>query len=336
MANKTMDGNEINQHYASGDRNFQKLDLSGAELSGIDLRDADFSSSDLYGAKLMDSLLNRVDFSDRTNLAYADLSGANLSEANLSGANLEGANLEGAIALGAIYDQNTTFPVSFNPDLAGMIRAEDRDRESRIAQTEILKVQPASALLQDLAPQADIESQPVIEPSVLPNYPDATTTSESDPSSSPSSAAQSNRPKNSVCSCVGCSCMAPLLVISLALGIIVFGLRLFDPLLNFQRSANPFNAIKYPRSACGDSLPRDPNKFPVKIYPVFVNYSSANLAKISKQFCQDAFRTNPQNSGAVVIQVASFNSPTRAKQFAEFIKQKVGSGYTGKATQIYR
>jgi Pentapeptide repeats (8 copies) len=326
----------LKQRYESGDRNFQKLDLSGAELSGIDLRDADFSGSDLYGAKLMDSLLNRANFSDRTNLAYADLSGADLSEANLSGANLEGANLDGAIAQGAIYDRNTTFPITFNPEAAGMVRAEKRDRESRIAQTEILKSQPASVPSQNLHPVADTESQPVIEPSALPHYLDTVTTSDSAPASSPSSAIQSDRPKNSAFSCVGCSCMAPLLIISLTLGIIIYGMRLFDPLLNFQRSTNPFKSIKYPRSACGDPLPRDPKKFPVKIYPVFVNYSSANLAKVSKQFCRDAFRTRPQNSGAVVIQVASFNSPTRAKQFAEFIKQKVGSGYTGASSQIYR
>jgi hypothetical protein len=333
-----MDGNQLNQRYVLGDRSFQNLDLSGAELSGIDLRDADFRGSDLYGAKLMDSLLNRVNFSERTNLAYADLSGSDLTEANLSGANLEGANLECAIAQGAIYDRATTFPVSFRPETAGMIRAEDRDRESRVAQTEVLKAQPASAPPQDLAPQADIDSQPVIEPSVLPNYLDATAISDSnDDSSSPSPDAQSNKPKNSACSCVGCSCMAPLLFISLTLGLIMYGMRIFDPLLYFQRATNPFQAIKYPRSACGDPLPRDPKKFPVKLYPVFVNYSSANLAKVSKQFCRDAFRTQPQkNSKAVVIQVASFNSPTRAKQFAEFIKQKVGSGYIGTSTQIYR
>jgi Pentapeptide repeats (8 copies) len=331
-----MTSNPLKQRYESGDRNFQKLDLSGAELSGIDLRDADFSGSDLYGAKLMGSLLNRANFSDRTNLAYADLSGADLSEANFSGANLEGTNLEGTIAQGAIYDRNTTFPVAFSPEAAGMVRAEERERESRIAQTEILKSQPPSAPLQEPISHADPEPQPVIEPSVLPNYVDAVTTSDSDLSSSPSSAVQSDRPKNSAFSCVSCSCMAPLLVISLTLGIIIYGMRLFDPLLNFQRSENPFKAIKYPRSACGDPLPRNPKKFPVKLYPVFVSYSSANLAKISKQFCRDAFRTHPQKSGAAVIQVASFNSPARAKQFAEFIKQKVGSGYTGKATQIYR
>ncbi len=330
-----MNSNQLKQQYESGDRNFQKLDLSGAELSGIDLRDADFSGSDLYGAKLMDSLLNRADLSG-TNLAYADLSGADLSEAHLNGANLEGTNLEGVIAQGAIYDRNTTFPVSFSPAAAGMVRAEERERESRVAQTEILKAQPASVPPQNLAPQEDIESQPVIEPSVLPNYFDPVTDPDSVPPSGPLSAAQSNKPKNSACSCVGCSCMAPLFVVSLTLGLIMYGMRLFDPLFNFQRATNPFQAIKYPRSACGDPLPRNPKNFPVKLYPVFVNYSSANLAKVSKQFCRDAFRTQPQKSRAVVIQVASFNSPKRAKQFAEFIKQKVGSGYIGKATQIYR
>jgi Pentapeptide repeats (8 copies) len=326
----------LKQRYESGDRNFRQLDLSGAELSGIDLRDADFRGSDLYGAKLMDSLLNRANFSDRTNLAYADLSGTDLSEANLGGTNLEGANLEGAIAQGAIYDRNTAFPVAFNPEAAGMIRAEERERQSRIAQTEILKSQPPSAPLQEPIPHADTESQSVIEPSVLPNYVDAVTTSDGAPSPSPPSAAQSNQPRNSAFSCVTCSCMAPLLVISLTLGLILYGLRLFDPLFNFQRSENPFKALKYPRSACGDPLPRASKKFPAKIYPVFVNYSSANLAKVSKQFCRDAFRNRRKNSGTAVIQVASFNSPTRAKQFAEFIKQKVGSGYTGNPTQIYR
>jgi hypothetical protein len=337
MASNTMDGNRLNQRYALGDRNFQNLDLSGAELSGIDLRDADFRGSDLYGAKLMDSLLNRVNFSDSTNLAYADLSGADLSEANLSGANLEGANLEGAIAQGAIYDRNTTFPVSFRPETAGMIRAEDRDRESRVAQTEILKSQPVSASLQDLAPQLDVESQPIIEPSILPTYVDDVTTSDSSDSSSSSlPAAQSNKPKNSVFSCVSCSCMAPLLVISLTLGLIMYGVRLFDPLLNFRRDANPFQALKYPRSVCGDPLPRDRQKFPIKIYPVYVNYSPANFAKISKQYCRDAFQTRRKDSGVLMIQVATFNSQTRAKQFAEFIKEKVGSGSTGSPTQIYQ
>jgi Pentapeptide repeats (8 copies) len=336
MASNTMDGNQLNQRYASGDRSFQNLDLSGAELSGLDLREADFGGSDLYGAKLMDSLLNRVNFSDRTNLAYADLSGADLTEANLSGANLEGANLEGAITQGAIYNHSTNFPVSFSPEAAGMIRAEDRDRQSRIAQTESLKAQPTSIPLQDLVSALEIESQTAKESSTSPGNLETTAASNNDSSSLDSAAVQANRPKNSACSCVSCSCMAPIVLISLALGTIIFGLRFFDPLLNFQQAANPFKSVQYPRSACGDPLPRDRKKFPVKIYPVFVNYSSANFAKISKQYCRDAFQTRRKDSGILVIQVASFNSQARAKQFAEFMTQKVGSSFTGSPTQIYQ
>jgi Pentapeptide repeats (8 copies) len=331
-----MNSNQLKQRYESGDRTFRKLDLSGAELSGIDLRDADFSGSDLYGAKLMDSLLNRANFSDRTNLAYADLSGANLSEANLIGANLEGANLEGAIAQGAIYDERTIFPVAFNPATAGMINAEDRDRQSRIDQTNTLKAQSASASFQDLNPAPEIEFHPSEEPSVLPSDLESETTSASAPSPLPLPVIESNRPKNSACSCVGCSCLVPLLVISLTLGTIIFGLNIFKPWFNFKRAANPFETVKYPRSACGDPLPRDPKKFPIEIYPVFVDSSSANLSKVSKQFCRDAFQTRRQDSGAIVIQVASFNSRERAQQFSEFIKQKIGSGYIGTPTQIYR
>jgi Pentapeptide repeats (8 copies) len=323
----------LKQRYESGDRTFQKLDFSGADLSGLDLREADFRGSDFYGAKLMDSLLNRVNFSENTNLAYADLRGTDLSESNLCRANLEGANLEGAIAQGALYDQDTTFPVSFNPATAGMIKTEERDRQSRIIQADLLKAQPASTPPDS---QTEIEPQSPLEPSVVPSGLESTTPSVSDPPPLPFPTAPSNRPKNSICSCMGCSCLVAFLLISLGLGTIIFGLSLFEPLFNFQRPANPFKTLQYPKSACGDPLPRDPQTFPVKIYPVFVDYSSANLNKVSKQFCQDAFQTRRKDSGALVIQVASFNDSERAQQFAEFMQQAVGSGYTGTPTQLNR
>ena len=53
--------------------------LSGADLSGANLRYANLRGADLSGA----------------NLRYANLSGANLRDANLSGADLSGANLRG-------------------------------------------------------------------------------------------------------------------------------------------------------------------------------------------------------------------------------------------------
>ena len=57
--------------------NLRSADLSGADLSGADLRSANLSGADLSGA----------------NLRSADLSGANLSGANLRSADLSGADL---------------------------------------------------------------------------------------------------------------------------------------------------------------------------------------------------------------------------------------------------
>ena len=63
--------------------------LSGADLSGADLRRADLSDADLSGADL-----RRADLSDadlrRADLRRADLSGADLRRAGLSGADLSG------------------------------------------------------------------------------------------------------------------------------------------------------------------------------------------------------------------------------------------------------
>ena len=101
--------------YSTGERNFQAIELIGAELNGAFLCNADFS----YGEMMMASLnevsmektkLNRAylsgaDFIDaylhqaeliHTNLVGANLMGANLSHANLTGCNLGGANLSHA------------------------------------------------------------------------------------------------------------------------------------------------------------------------------------------------------------------------------------------------
>ena len=63
----------------------KRANLSGADLSGADLRSADLSGANLSGADLR-----------RADLSGANLSGADLRRADLSGANLSGANLSGA------------------------------------------------------------------------------------------------------------------------------------------------------------------------------------------------------------------------------------------------
>ena len=67
-----------------------KANLSGAYLSGANLRGANLSEANLRGAYLSGA-----------NLSEANLSGAYLSEANLRGADLSGAYLSGADLSGA-------------------------------------------------------------------------------------------------------------------------------------------------------------------------------------------------------------------------------------------
>src|SRR5579864_1172636 len=65
------------------------IDLTEAELEGLNLEGAMLMSTDLRWTRLKD-----------TNLKGSSLGGADLSFADLSGANLEGANLEGANLIG--------------------------------------------------------------------------------------------------------------------------------------------------------------------------------------------------------------------------------------------
>ncbi|MEU0793130.1 pentapeptide repeat-containing protein [Amycolatopsis sp. NPDC005961] len=66
------------------------VDLTGANIAGIDLED-----TDLRWARLNGALLSRALFAD-ADLSHASLVGADLSHANLSGADLSGADLTGA------------------------------------------------------------------------------------------------------------------------------------------------------------------------------------------------------------------------------------------------
>jgi uncharacterized protein YjbI with pentapeptide repeats len=74
--------------------------LSGADLRGADLRGAYLSGADLSGADLRGAYLSGADLSG-ADLSGADLSGADLRGAYLSGADLSGADLRGAYLSGA-------------------------------------------------------------------------------------------------------------------------------------------------------------------------------------------------------------------------------------------
>ena len=82
-----------------------RADLCYADLSGVNLHDADLSDAKLRYAYLGDADLSGVNLHDAdlsgaklrdAYLCDADLSGANLHDADLRGANLRGANFNGA------------------------------------------------------------------------------------------------------------------------------------------------------------------------------------------------------------------------------------------------
>lgn len=77
----------LSQRYAQGEKNFSRLDMPGADLSGIILAGADLRGSNLQGANLQGANLSRC------RLHGANLRGASLHMANLRRANLHQSNL---------------------------------------------------------------------------------------------------------------------------------------------------------------------------------------------------------------------------------------------------
>src|SRR5215207_7806067 len=76
--------------------NLRNTDLGGATLSGADLTNANLLNADLLNADLLNADLSRASLLDDADLRGANLSGAVLRYAFLDGANLSGANLSGA------------------------------------------------------------------------------------------------------------------------------------------------------------------------------------------------------------------------------------------------
>jgi uncharacterized protein YjbI with pentapeptide repeats len=87
--------------------NFNKADLSGANLNGINLTQADLSGTNLTGVNFGEANLTEADFSEAdlsgANFSYADLKKATLNRANLEGANLRETNLTQANFVRSIF-----------------------------------------------------------------------------------------------------------------------------------------------------------------------------------------------------------------------------------------
>jgi hypothetical protein len=315
-----MDQQELLNLYTQGDRNFAKIDLSrGVDLSWQDLSGANFTGADFYGAVLSSIQLTASTLS-QANLAHANLSQANLSAANLRGADLTGAILDNVNLQGAIYDEQTMFPYGFNVIASGCIHAKD--------------IKPPAPPPSPTTPPPEPSSIPNLNPESFTAPASAThepgESSEWVSTSIPASSAQISQPVQPVK-------RSPAWSWILVSAIVVFlgGWLALRGNEASQLAKNSFRNVSFPRPACGDPVP--PAKtFPVSFYPVFINYSPDNLASVRTQYCRDAYPARRQETSQQAIQVASFTSINRAKDFAEFMSVKLGSGEVGKPRRVNR
>jgi len=97
---------------------------------------------------------------------------------------------------------------------------------------------------------------------------------------------------------------------------------------------NPFQSVTFPKDVCGDQLPDDATAYPVSLYPIFVKYTEADLAKVKSDFCRDAFKKFRDKNNRDEIQVGSFVGTERSSQFQEFISQTFADVEVGEATII--
>lgn len=122
---------EVFQRYLDGvgedERNellsFHRLD--GADLSGLNLREADLRSASLIGANLSSSLLDHADLTNaflvESDLRNASLVGADMTDASLHYARFEGADLSSAVLTGAKFSKTTAWPRDFDPNRSGAV-----------------------------------------------------------------------------------------------------------------------------------------------------------------------------------------------------------------------
>ena len=128
--------------------NLADLDLSVADLAGVNLRASNFRRTKLVGAQLTGADLRRCNFRSadltRAVLCSADLRAANLRDARLAGADLRQARLRRASFAGATADARTLWP----GDLAPRTFRSTAARSNREGRTEN---DPPPALANDIA-----------------------------------------------------------------------------------------------------------------------------------------------------------------------------------------
>ncbi|WP_413162395.1 Rid family detoxifying hydrolase [Capilliphycus salinus ALCB114379] len=131
-----MDAKELLEKYAQGERDFQGVELKGVNLNGANLSEINLKDADLTGAKL-----------DGVNLTYAVLKNANLSASDLDKAKLMNANLESA-NLSQAYLRNTDFTGACLNE-ANFSQADFSNHKVNFQDAELYKVKLYKAQLQN-------------------------------------------------------------------------------------------------------------------------------------------------------------------------------------------
>jgi serine/threonine-protein kinase len=101
-----------------------------------------------------------------------------------------------------------------------------------------------------------------------------------------------------------------------------------------QQTKPTFTISSFPRSSCGDTLPENPNAYPVNLYPVFIEYTDNNLQLVTSKFCKDAYQMTRKVIGKKAIQMGSFLSRDNAEAFKNLMVKELGSGEIGEPRRI--
>ena len=118
------------------------MDLQYAELSGIDLTNADFEDSDLDSRRLL------LRHADRRDLTRTDLSGGKLIAAALAGTKLDDAIISGADLTSTTGGGLTKRTALFHGQLQGERPARSRAGDQRSGRMELRGTEPLASQLQ--------------------------------------------------------------------------------------------------------------------------------------------------------------------------------------------
>jgi hypothetical protein len=97
---------------------------------------------------------------------------------------------------------------------------------------------------------------------------------------------------------------------------------------------NIFQDTDFPLDSCGDSLPTNPQEFPVSFYPVYVSMTDENLNEMTRSFCRDAYAMTRKDVEKKAIQVASFTNLDRAEDFKSYLAQFFSGVEVGEPTIV--